>query len=134
MTKAQNLVPTPLAAELYSLIKTGWSAETSSDENWSPDCPEAGQCAVTALIVQDILGGVLSRAIVNGTSHYWNGLDDGTVIDFTRSQFDMPLTIEDQTTRQRSYVLGFPETAARYERLREQVQRLYPSYKTEKVA
>ena len=49
-----------------------------------------------ALIVQDILGGELRRALVNGESHYWNQLDDGTVIDLTRSQFTTPLTIEDE--------------------------------------
>lgn len=128
MTRALNLVPNRQAVGLYSLIEQGWFAGTSSNEDWSYDLPEAGQCAVTALIVQDILGGELRRALVNGESHYWNRLDDGTVIDLTRSQFTTPLVIEDEVVRDREYVLSSPRTKHRYETLRWRLRDVLASY------
>jgi hypothetical protein len=94
-------------------LREAWSAETSADEHWSPEQPSLGQCAVTALVVQDHLGGKLVRAEVDGVSHYWNRLPDGTEIDLTRDQFARfsPGRVE---TRSREYVLSFPETARRY--------------------
>lgn len=128
MTHALNLVPTRQAVGLHQLIEQGWFAGTSSNENWSYDLPEAGQCAVTALIVQDILGGELHRALVNGESHYWNQLDDGTVIDLTRSQFTTPLVIEDEVIRDREYVLSNAHTKHRYETLRWRLRDVLASY------
>lgn len=128
MTRALNLVPNRQAVGLYHLIEQGWYAGTSSNENWSYDLPEAGQCAVTALIVQDILGGELHRALVNGESHYWNQLDDGTVIDLTRSQFTTPLVIEDEVVRDREYVLSNAHTKHRYETLRWRLRDVLASY------
>jgi len=53
--------------------------ETSADpENWSPDNPLWGHCAVASLLAQDVFGGDLVRASLEGTpfatmrSHYWN--------------------------------------------------------------
>jgi hypothetical protein len=79
-----------------------------------------GDFAVTALIVQDHLGGKLIRAEVEGVSHYWNRLPDGTEIDLTRDQFAQfsPGRVE---TRSREYVLSFPETARRYHMLEERL-------------
>ncbi len=122
VARARNLVPTSQAVGLYFLIKQGWYAETSANEEWSPERPEAGHCAVTSLIVQDILGGELRRALVNGESHYWNQLEDGTVIDLTRSQFANPLVIEDEIVRDREYVLSNARTKYRYDLLRWRLQ------------
>ncbi len=74
---------------------------------------ESGQCAVTALLVQSAYGGILKRALVNGISHYWNEID-GETVDFTRAQFTLPLTFEDEAERNREYVLSFPITQERY--------------------
>jgi hypothetical protein len=128
MTRALNLVPTPQAVGLWHLIEQGWVADTSAADNWSYDRPEAGHCAVTALIVQDILGGELRRALVNGESHYWNRLEDGTIIDLTRSQFDAPLVIEDEVGRDRDYVLSNARTKHRYELLRWRLRDILKGY------
>src|ERR1700724_3464771 len=49
-----------LAAALVARLAQAWSRDTSSDaEHWSASNPAWGQCAVTALIVQDLLGGHL---------------------------------------------------------------------------
>lgn len=102
-------------------IRLAWSRETSADpDGWTPENPAYGQCAVTALAVQDELGGELRRAVVNGVSHYWNLLPDGRHLDLTLSQFESPLRYEPDAkgeSRDRAYVLSFPETAERYELL-----------------
>lgn len=44
-----------------------------------------GQCAVTALIIQDVYGGDI---VYNKRyNHYWNKLPDGEEVDITKDQF-----------------------------------------------
>ncbi len=109
-----------LMVQLQQAIRSAWCQETSADLAWSTENPSLGQCAVTALIVQDFMGGVLMRAEVTGGSHYWNRLPDGTELDLTRDQFAKysPRNIEE---RERLYVLSYPATKFRYEMLREVV-------------
>ena len=120
MTKSTNIVPEDFV-DIFNAVKRAWRADTSASSDSAPDCMELGQCAVTALLVQYGYGGVLKRALVNGTSHYWNEID-GQVIDLTRAQFDEPLTIVDEQERERAYVLSFPATAERYEILKDRVR------------
>lgn len=106
---------------LARTLREAWSGETSADGNWSPERPSLGQCAVTALVLQDHLGGELLRAEVDGVSHYWNRLPDGTEIDLTRDQFARfsPGPVE---ARSRDYVLSFPGTAHRFHMLSERLR------------
>jgi hypothetical protein len=83
--------------------------------------PARGQCAVTALIVQEHLGGELVRCECPGGSHYYNRLEDGTEIDVTREQFGDGFVPRDVESRPRAYVLSFPETRRRYEALRRRI-------------
>jgi len=41
--------------ELYDVLRACWS--TASGGKWLPSNPAQGQCSVTALVVQDVLGG-----------------------------------------------------------------------------
>ena len=50
-------------------------AAATVDLDWSSRWPSKGKCTVTALVVQDYLGGELLRAPVEDVSHYWNRLD-----------------------------------------------------------
>ena len=80
-----------LSAELLEqILRKAWCAETcapSVRRFWDKDNPAWGQCAVTALLVQDFFGGSLLRyEVYNYGSHYCN-LVEGTKIDLTRSQF-----------------------------------------------
>ncbi len=106
-------------ASLFAAIRRAWSADTSIDPEWSATCPARGQCAVTALIIQDYLGGQLFRAEVEGISHYWNWVR-GVEVDLTRDQFNhfAPTAVR---IRSRRYVLSFPDTVQRYETLKERV-------------
>lgn len=108
-----------LTGKLAEHLTRCWCRETSATPaKWSNENPSAGQCAVTALVIQDLCGGRLMRGLVNGESHYWNRVD-GIEIDFTVDQFGPgAITREAVATRDRDYVLSFPETAKRYEYLK----------------
>lgn len=99
--------------EFADALRTSWDARTSSDPAWLASVPSRGQCAVSALAIQGEFGGELIRAVVQGVSHYWNRLPDGTEVDVTRDQFDRWCPV-DEVIRDSAYVLSFPDTAARY--------------------
>lgn len=102
-------------------LREAWCRETSAKpEVWTEDNPAWGQCAVTALVIQDLLGGELMRAEINGISHYWNKVG-GTTLDVTREQFPSVETFTDPEPRSREYVLSNPETVRRYQLLRERL-------------
>lgn len=69
-------------------LKKAWCAETCCSplrDQWSQESPGFGQCAVTALLMQDIMGG---RILYNKEkNHYWNVMEDGFELDATE-QFD----------------------------------------------
>ena len=56
-------------------------------DNWYPTNPTAGHCAITAILIQEILGGEVCKTKVNRRSHYFNVLDDHTIVDATAEQF-----------------------------------------------
>ncbi len=110
-------------------IQEAWSRETSSDpERWTPENPAWGQCAVTALIIQDFFGGGLMRVEVSDLiqfkvlSHYYNILPGDRVFDLTLDQFgsssDFVWSIHPAEERTREYVLSYPATRDRYQLLR----------------
>jgi hypothetical protein len=83
-------------AHIAEAIRESWSPKTCDPvdlDDWAEENPSRGQCAVTALVVHDLLGGELLLAEVrhsDGTRqgvHYWNRLDDGAELDLTRDQF-----------------------------------------------
>jgi hypothetical protein len=80
---------------LQDAMRNSWGPDTCDPvdlADWHPGNPARGQCGVTVLVVNDLLGGDLVMADVtnaDGTRqgiHYWNriGLLD---IDLTRNQF-----------------------------------------------
>lgn len=120
----------PLRQALLRLaFGRAWSKETSSDPaGWSPENPSWGQCAVTALCVQDALGGEIVWAeaqLPDGRriSHYFNRIDDEEV-DLTREQFPAGTVIPAGIPKPKSfastrdYILSFDVTRERYTKLR----------------
>jgi hypothetical protein len=107
--------------DVAGLIRRAWSRDTSAaPDEWSADNPARGQCAVTALVLQEIFGGKLLRCVAFGhESHYFN-LVGGVEVDLTRDQFGRGYWYHSDgvVERTREYVLSFPETALRYHRLR----------------
>ncbi len=108
------------------------SEETSAcKDHWSPEDPVHGHCAVFALLVQDFFGGELLRADLTGLpryahmrSHYWNRLPDGIEVDLSADQFnrceDRKLVLGGEV-RIRERVLSNPDTASRYQILKERL-------------
>lgn len=115
--------------QLTNIFNKIWSAETTaSPADWTEENPSWGQCAVTALVVQDILGGEIVWAeaeLADGRkiSHYKN-LVDGREIDFTNQQFPPETTIPVGVAKTkaypstRDYVLSYEPTRKRYELLK----------------
>jgi hypothetical protein len=114
--------------ELIQRLRAAWSEDTSSDPmNWTPKNPAWGQCAVTACVVQDQLGGEVVWATAHHAdgrrfSHYFN-LVEGQELDLTREQFPEGSRVPEGGERMngfattRDYVLSSPSTLARYQQL-----------------
>jgi hypothetical protein len=79
-------------AELYDALRHSWSVETGG--KWLPSSPARGQCSVTALVVQDALGGDILKTDVDGAWHFYNRVH-GRRWDFTMSQFETPIGYDD---------------------------------------
>jgi len=108
------------------LLKICDRATSADPEHWIPKNPLWGHCAVASLLAQDIFGGDLVRASLEGTpfsamrSHYWNRFLNGFEVDFTASQFgnNLPANLIGEL-RERDYVLSNADTRRRYELLAE---------------
>lgn len=106
--------------EFQELLPSVCDRETSQDrEGWTPENWAWGHCAVVALLAQNVFGGDLLRSSLandpifyKGGSHYRNILPDGTIVDFTASQFgdDEPVLSGD-VVRTRQSVLYPPNDA-----------------------
>ncbi|MEU0099028.1 hypothetical protein [Streptomyces sp. NPDC006267] len=86
---------TYLLTDIEQALRASWSAETCAPEyrdRWNPGNPARDQCGVTAMVLNDLLGGELIRGEVHVDGvrtdyHWWNRLGAGVDIDLTREQF-----------------------------------------------
>ncbi|MFJ8861114.1 hypothetical protein ACIRD8_22130 [Streptomyces sp. NPDC102451] len=84
-----------LLTDIEAAVRSSWDADTTTPAHrphWDPGNPARDQCGVTALVVNDLLGGELIRGevLVDGERvdhHWWNRLGGTTEIDLTREQF-----------------------------------------------
>lgn len=87
-------------------LRICWAADTCSTDDldrssWSPENPAWGHCDITALLINDLLGGDLVVGAVHSVDgarqghHWWNRLPSGIEIDLTREQFRDGQTIAD---------------------------------------
>lgn len=110
--------------EIQSALEKSWSARTSYlPHEWTLVNRARGQCAVTALIVQDELSGDIIKCDVVGENetHFYNKLSDNTVLDLTRSQFKDPVVFSNERIANRDEILSHPGTQDRYSELKNQV-------------
>jgi hypothetical protein len=84
--------PVEAPVELYHRLLRAWSIETS--DLWRSDNPACGQCSVTALVAQDVLGGDILKTKVGGAWHFYNRID-GRRWDLTVGQFATPIGYDD---------------------------------------
>lgn len=93
-----------------------FTAHSSVRDKWSRGCRGVGQCAVTALVINDFFGGKIMRVeLADGGSHYFNNVD-GRDLDFTIDQSDcVPMEMKfPAETRSRAELLSTYDTAIRY--------------------
>ncbi|WP_416530577.1 hypothetical protein [Streptomyces coelicoflavus] len=84
-----------LLIDIEQAVRDSWSAETCTPEfrsRWTADNPARDQCGVTAMVLNDLLGGELIRGEVHVAGervdyHWWNRLAPDVEIDLTREQF-----------------------------------------------
>ncbi|KOT44218.1 hypothetical protein ADK41_05055 [Streptomyces caelestis] len=84
-----------LLTDVERAVRSSWSAETCTPEyrsRWTAENPARDQCGVTAMVLNDLLGGELIRGEVHVDGervdyHWWNRLGMGVEIDLTREQF-----------------------------------------------
>ncbi|WP_231893363.1 YunG family protein [Rossellomorea aquimaris] len=106
--------------KLLLILSKSWSTESSS--KWSHNNPAKGQCGVTTLVINDILGGEIRKTKLSAGWHFYN-IINGSRYDFTASQFNENIKYMDiLSTREEA----FSDTNQKqYVYLKESVQKKY---------
>ncbi|MBN8192966.1 hypothetical protein JI667_12515 [Bacillus sp. NTK074B] len=77
---------------LVEVLRRSWSLKTSS--KWTAEIPAKGQCGVTSLVVNDLLGGEIYKTRLYEGWHFYNVIDH-IRHDFTASQFGGAIQYDD---------------------------------------
>ncbi|MFF3614891.1 hypothetical protein [Streptomyces sp. NPDC002580] len=120
-----------LLSDIERAVRSSWSAETCTPEfrsRWSPDNPARDQCGVTAMVLNDLLGGELIRGEVHVDGervdhHWWNRLGTDIEIDLTREQFGPEETVTGGVIVARPPVTEWRRLREEYELLRDRVMK-----------
>lgn len=113
--KKEEVLNIPL---LETVFQYGWGADTS--KNGILGVPASkGQCAVTAMIIQDYFKGNIYKIRVNNESHYFNVIEN-KIIDLTADQFLKEISYKDKVISNRDDFE--PETINRYQILKSRVE------------
>lgn len=86
MGPLQEVSSTVCVKLLRKQFEQAWCRQTTYIADFDPEIPSTGQCYVTAMCVQDILGGELVEGSVDGVHHFWNRIN-GKEYDLTSDQF-----------------------------------------------
>lgn len=115
--------------ELEKILKLSWTKETSySPEEWTDSNPTLGQCDITALIIQDFMGGVIKRCMCGNISHYYNFVNN-EIIDLTVEQiYAIIPDYLNSENRTREYILFNKNTKRRYLVLLKKVKENFMKY------
>lgn len=110
--------------KLTNAIKMSWGKDTAyreDAEKWSSDNPSIGQCAVTALIINDFYGGKIYSGISkDGITHFWNKIY-GIKIDLTKNQFKDTKKFTDQKQWEKDELMNSGNVQERYKLLKRRV-------------
>jgi len=86
---------------LLNILVKCWSNRSSS--KYTIENPARGQCNVTSLVVNDILGGEILKTNTPEGWHYYNRIENERY-DLTKSQFLIELIYEDiQSCREETF-------------------------------
>lgn len=111
-------------SKFVEALHFSWGKDTAyrkDAENWTPQNPALGQCAITALLFNELYGGrIYSGVSDDGIVHYWNR-KLGIKCDFTKQQFTKKMRFKEIKKWNREELLKTGNVAERYELLRERV-------------
>ncbi|MFJ7206708.1 alpha/beta fold hydrolase [Streptomyces sp. NPDC098789] len=117
-------------ADIEAALRAGWSADLACPSDitgipWSVDNPAWGHCDITAMVVQDLVGGdlMVGEVFLDGRQegyHCWNRLAGGMRVDLTREQFRRGESVTPGRVVRRP-VDRRPRRWAEYQLLRERV-------------
>lgn len=107
-------------------IEKSWGKDTAYRKDapfWSPKNPARGQCAITALIVNDYYGGQIYSGVSDtGIYHYWNVVN-GNKVDLTEKQFETKLVFSNTKEWERGALLATGDVLERYITLKERFEK-----------
>ncbi|MER5883278.1 hypothetical protein ABT160_05580 [Streptomyces sp. NPDC001941] len=118
-----------LLKDVEQAVRDSWGADTCTPvhrPHWSADNPARDQCGVTAMVVNDLLGGELVRGEVHVDGervdyHWWNRFATGVEIDLTREQFAPHESVTDGVVIPRPPAAEWRRLREEYEILRDRV-------------
>ena len=116
--------------ELTKILNLSFSKETCCpglQKGWNIENKTLGHCAVTALIVNDFMGGKIMRCMCESGSHYYN-LINNKVVDLTSEQFNQIPDYTKGEERTREYLLSNDDTKSRYKILLKKVKNNFIKY------
>lgn len=109
--------------DLFKILLECWCRETAypaCQKDWSQDDPSYGQCAITAMLVNDLFGGTIHRTRnLRGGAHYFNRIGE-RYIDLAAAHFwndFIPLEFEPNETIDRKFCGRNADTKRRYDLL-----------------
>jgi hypothetical protein len=92
---------------IQEVLRRCWSSRTST--KWTAQNPAAGQCAVTALVINDQFGGRILKMKIGDLWHFYNEIA-GRRVDFTAEQFVGPLSYSDTpSSREDAFTDAMPD-------------------------
>jgi hypothetical protein len=113
-------------------IRDSWGEDTAYPPSYDVKKRCSGQCAVTAAVVWEHLGGVIVRCAhvlsgggVDSGSHYFNIISDGSLIDITKSQFTRNVRYEGLEISNLDRIIGNPDTQKRLNLLRYRAEKRF---------
>ncbi|MGI9491243.1 MAG: YunG family protein [Geminicoccaceae bacterium] len=77
---------------MLAVLQQAWSIDSA--RQWRPENPAAGQCNVTALLLNELYGGMILKTPLTDGLHFYNSIA-GKRVDLTASQFDQPIDYAD---------------------------------------
>ena len=111
--------------DYYDKLSDIWCEYTCAPrlrEEWSEDNKTAGQCSVTAFLIQDIFGGKVKGILRPGGNYHCFNDVDGCVFDLTSEQFgDEKLDYDNCPEQFREIHFQKEEKRLRYEYLKEKL-------------
>lgn len=113
---------------MYDILDRCWSIETCAPRfrgQWSETNKTAGQCSITAFLVQDVFGGeVYGVPLPEGGFHCYNAVGS-SLFDLTSEQFgDTVLEYPKENPQSREEHLADAGKMERYRLLREKMEKL----------